>query len=225
MQNFREAVKQALKGAPVDVRTETPWDKVLREFAASINEEKRNVLAFVRRGSAPSVRHLILTPKGHRDQTEVLLSVEARPKFAVVYSWERREFTEVEDFQAFLVSLAGVPEFRNTLETLGNMASAPVIGFLRSGPATDRSPARDIVVKVPAEDQQMLADAAEARQPVTIYVDPEGPSPLGQGVYDPKVQPRWLVSGGYVLEIEDHNEEFGRIKLRGTPLDPDQLEE
>lgn len=228
MQNFREAVKQALKGTAVDLPTETPWDEVLREFVTGINEneEGRKVLAFVRRGEAPSVRHLVLAPKGRRDQARVMLSLEATAKVVVVLSGDHREFTDVDGFQDFLIAFARLPDFRSTLETLSKVAAAPVTGFLRFGHATDRSPSRDIVVEVPAPEQHRLADAAEVspRKPVKIYVDPKGPSPLGQGVYDAQHPPRWLVAGGYALEIEDSQvEPTGQIKVRGTPLSLEEL--
>ncbi|WP_437670203.1 hypothetical protein [Sorangium sp. So ce131] len=222
MQNFRDAVKQALRGQAVDMKTETQWDEVLREFVTGINESEPLIHAFVRRGAAPSVRHLVLAPKGRRDQAHIVLSLEATPRAVVVLSGDRREFTEVDDFQEFLIYFAGLADFRSTLKTLGKVATAPVTGFLRFGPVTDRSPSRDIVVEVPYHEQHNLADAAESAQraEVKIYVDPKGPSPLGQGVYDPKYPPRWLVAGGYALEIEHHNAELGRIMVRGTPLEP-----
>lgn len=226
MQNFREAVKTALKSAAVDEETATRWDDVLRDFAAGINEEEPAVFAFVRLGGAPTVRHLVLVPKGRRDQSAILLSAAATPNVIVILSGlpdERREFTEVDAFQAFLLGFARLPTFRETLETLRKIAAEPVTGFLRFGHHKNRMPSRDIVVKVPADAQQALADAAEAtpRRLVEMPVAPTGPSPLGQGTYDASHPPRWLVAGGYVLEIEQGDlQPDGWIKLRGTPLDP-----
>ncbi len=218
MQNFREAVKQALKGAAIDEETYTPWDGVLREFTAEINEEERAVFAFVRRGGAPTVRHLVLTPKGRRDQSHILLSLEATPKVATVLSGDRRDFVTVEDFERFLVELAQMSTFRETLGILGAIAEQPVTGFLRFGHFANRSPALDIVVKISPSEQHRLADAAEMQEqaPLKVHVDLAGPSPLGQGTYDEKRPPRWLVAGGYRLEIQQHGLESGHLALCGS---------
>lgn len=226
MQNFREAVKKALQDEAVDESPTTKWDEALGEFAAIISEEP-SVVAFVRPGGAPSVRHLVLTPKGRRDQSHILLSCEVSKSHVAVLSGARREFSTIEGFHDFLVKLAEKSAFHETLQTLRGLADQAVVGFLRFGHAKDRSPARDIVVTVPAQEQRRLAEAAEKRssEPIELHVDLAGLSPLGQGTYDAENQPRWLAAGGYALAITD-SELAGpeRVRLRGGPKVLDDLE-
>jgi hypothetical protein len=218
MQNFRDAVKRALKDKAADDTVDTPWDSVLGEFAASINEEKPSVFAFVRRGGAPTVRHLVLAPKGRRDQGSILLSLEVASAFVVILSGDRREFTDVEDFETFLLRFARLPAFQETLRTLTVLAGQPVAGSLRFGHAKDRSPARDIGVKVNAAEQHRLAEAAEkaSDEALELCVELAGVSLLGQGTYDAEKPPRWLVAGGYLLDIAT-SESVGleRVRVRG----------
>jgi hypothetical protein len=218
--NFREAVKAALKGPVVDVDGEmmTQWDGVLRDFAAILNEEEL-VFAFVRRGATPSVRYLVLAPKGRRDQETTELSMAVTLHAAVVLAGEHRPFTTIDEFEKILVRFAARPSFRESLDILKANADEPVFGFLRFGHATTRNPSHDVLVKISPEEQHRLADAAEAspRESITIRVDPTGPSPLGRGTYDPNKPPRWMVAGGYQLAVEAHHAERGSIQLHGTP--------
>ncbi|MCC6553728.1 MAG: hypothetical protein IT372_11995 [Polyangiaceae bacterium] len=224
MQNFREAMIGALK-APPTPEVLSPWREVLFDLVAGINEGEPGVFAFLRKGGAPGVEHVELAPRGQRDRGEIFLSVYIGPTGLAVLSGEQREFVTIEDFQAYLITLAGKPALRETLEELTRIASEPVTGFLRFGHVYSRDFRRDIVVKLSASAQRELADASESqeRPTVVIHVDPTGPVPIGQGVYRIRNPPRWLAAGGYGMQIEAQELEAGRIKLRGKPLSPEDL--
>jgi len=224
VQNFREAMIQALK-APPTPEAISPWREVLSDFVASIREGEPGVLAFIRQGYAPGIEHIELAPRGQRDEGQIFLSVDIGPTGLSVLTGEQRDFVTIEDFQAYCITLAGKPAFRETLAELTSAASEPVAGFLRFGHVRARDPRRDIVVTISVADQRALADASESpdRPPVVIHVEPTGPTPYGHGVYRSSKPPRWLAAGGYGMQIEAHEIESGRIKLRGKPLNPADL--
>jgi hypothetical protein len=230
MQNFRRMLTEASKQEPTVTWPETRWSAVLKEFCDWLNEEYREFLrASLVDSTAPYVRYLKLWPRGQRNASTTILSVYMTKTKARVLGKDTPEFKAVDEFQSYLAELLRLPAFRHSLKSFKELANQPVLGALRVGASWKAaSLLADITVEVRPDQQHKLADASEATPPEKIerlYVQPVGPTPLGRATYPSKHKPIWLVSGGYVLEIEkDALESDGRIRLSGLPVPSDKLD-
>jgi hypothetical protein len=232
MTDFLDALERAADEPPepAPARPRTPWDEVLDTFIAFLNRKYADALrAFRRDGEAPGVVQLVVSPRGQRNQQHMILVLHLTRGTARVLGTNSDEIPSVEALEQRLTHMIRMPAFRQTVAELRRVAGQPVTGVLHAGGLRDRRPSTDVVVTIPPEEQIRLADAAEARQqaPLTMHVQLAGPSPVGQGVYNPGTVLRWLVAGGYGLALEaggGHAPEGGnRVRLIGTPVEPEKL--
>ncbi len=232
MPTFREQLRAASQEPPVVGGTRTRWDDVFKEFVEFLSEAYGHFLvARVRDSAAPGVRRLVCTPKGHRNEPFVMMIIHATASAVRVLGSTTVEFKSDQEFRDHLLDFIKRPTFKESLGILEEKAMEPVVGVLRSGEMKLRRPSLDVAVKVEADQQHLLADASEAtprRRVEAMYVAPADRKLLeGQGKYTEQTKPRWLVAGGYALEIDrdgDRLEPDGRIRLEGMPVDPEALE-
>jgi hypothetical protein len=233
--NFREELLRATRApqAPEPAGLRTPWDDVLDEFVAVLNEGYADALrAYRRDGAASGVGHIVVTPRGRRNHRNTLLVLHFEHDEARVLAGGGRSFATPDALQEYLINFVRLPAFRETVRSMRELAAEPVTGVLqgRDLELGARRPSTDILVTLAPEEQARLADACETRlrQPIELVVTLPGPSPAGRGTYGRAASLRWLVAGGYGLELDaagGHTPEGDNmVRLRGTPIDPALLD-
>jgi len=229
MNDFRTKLLQATREtAP----TRGPWDDVLDDFVAVLNERYADALRAYLLGSVASGEvDLMVAPLGWRSQRTTLLTLAFDETGARTLGERKRTFTTPDAFQQYLIDLVRKPTFRRAVESMRKLATQPVTGVLHGNDLRARSPSTDILVTISPEEQRKLVDASDAkprRRIDALHAALEGPSPAGQGTYAKGASLRWLVAGGYGLELDPeggHEPDGERaVLLRGTPVDPTLLD-
>jgi len=234
MQSLREMLTEAKKDSSQKTWSDTKWDRILMDFCGWLNEEHKGFLGASLNEAwgdygAPRVRTLRLWPWGQRNVQRTVLAVQTSGETAVVLGGDPCEIREEADFNNWLVDFFRNPRFRDTLETMKDLASQPVEGELRVGADRKMRSLSDVTVEVPPDQQRRLADASEAKivgRIDQIYVMPATGRVWG-ATYSEETKPTWLIAGGYALKIDprsDAPESDGRIRLSGEPVPLSELD-
>lgn len=228
---FEELERAADEPEEPELPPRTPWDDVLDKFIEFLNGRYADALRASRRdGAAPGVVQLVVSPRGQRNHQNTILVLHFTRTAARVLGASSDEIPNVEALQGRLAHMIRTTAFRQTVTTLRAMSQAPVTGVLHAGGLRDRRPSTDVLVTLASDEQIRLADASEAarRERLTLFGRLSGPSAAGQGTYDRNAVFRWLVAGGYGLELDAEGghvpEGGGTVRLRGVPVRPSDLD-
>lgn len=230
MTDFFEELERAADEPDEPEPAPPPWDDVLDTFVSFLNTKYADALRASRRGgAAPGVVQLVVSPRGHRNHQNTILVLHVTRTTASVLGENSDEIPNPEALRRRLAHMIRTTAFRQTVATLRTMSQQPVTGVLHGGGLRDRRPSTDVLVTLSPEEQIRLADASEAanREPLTLRGKLLGPSVAGKGIYDRNAVLRWLVAGGYGLELDardGHDLEGGEIiRLHGVPVMPSDL--
>ncbi len=220
-----EAAEADVAGEARDVTAKHWVVEVLEDFAAYLNERHgAEVHARLVGSGVPDALRLQLSPATRPNEASTALVVQGGNRGAIALGVEQTLFRTRQAFEEYLVDRFSSREFKDALRILASRNAEPAEGYLRSGSPLDRDPRRDVMVSVPADVQRRIADAATKGQRVELdpfEAEVLSPNATAQGTLDPAVSPRWLVSGGFVIEIAEARV-TGKtaIQLRGT-VSPD----
>lgn len=224
MNDFQKRLEAAENEPPAEPREEAAkhWAvEVLEDFVAYLNEKHGGeVHARLAGSGVPSAVRLQLSPATRPDERNTALVVQYGGDRAAVLGAGQTLFRSRQAFEEYLVELFGSRTFRDGLRALAGRNGDPAEGYLRFGEPFDRDPRRDVMVAVPADVQRRIADALKGGQRTEI-----GPfeaivlaaNATAAGRLDPAVPPRWLISGGFVVQItEARTQGDTTLELRGT---------
>lgn len=229
MSDLRAQWDQASEDDTAASSSSTRWQNILQEFVELLNEHYGTFLrASLGNSSSPDVLYVRLNPRGQRNAAFTILTVHATETKARILGKDSLEFLHEGDLVKHLLKFKNSRSFKDALDELKEIANQPVDGVLRVSEAGWRAAViADIKVEVPREASFALADASDAQdvESIRIQVLPATPTTFERGTYPSKPHPpKWLVAGGYVLEIQDHFIENDRICLIGLPIPVNQLE-
>ncbi|KYF48027.1 hypothetical protein BE08_19970 [Sorangium cellulosum] len=205
-QQIRDAIRAARTKAKV--QPGDPFKQVLDEVVAGLTDE----LVEARLTSGPGGRWTLWLSPAHRPARAVaILTVVLTASGAEVLLDPKRSATTPDELAEILKRFVTEPEFLETLEVLGELASEPVEGFLR---VTPRTVSRDdIMVEVSPALQGEIARAVGS----DIKLDVAVSSFPGAGKFAPGVKYTVLESGGFSISLSHDvtQSENGTLTLIG----------
>lgn len=224
MSNFADRIKSKLPRPSEETGREGPangeFERVLDEFAETLNREWPSVHASVVQEPMRHMRTLVTRPKLRRDERSLMLTFSFDRDAVRVVNEPTQRLASPEALRDFLLSFLESPGFQATLAAYAHRAAEDIDGFLR----TDKFNVLtrdDVLVIVARADQERLATAQPATA-LTLDVKPEEHPATGR--YGTTRRYTVLASAGFGLRIARHSlTAEGLIRLEGTVLAEDEL--
>lgn len=205
-QQIRDAIRAARNKAKVPPGD--PFKQVLDEVVAGLTDE----CVEARLTSGPGGRWTLWLSPAHRPGRAVaVLTVVLTASGAEVLLDPQRSATTPTELAEILKRFVTEPEFLETLEVLGELASQPVEGFLR---VTPRTVSRDdVMVEISPAQQGEIARSVGT----DIKLDVPVSSFPGAGTFSPGVKYTVLESGGFSISLSRDvtQSENGTLTLMG----------
>ncbi len=217
---FANKVKAALATPPEEDALEgsREWRSVLEEFASSLQSSPYDLVrARVVHGAAPGIYRLVVAPLSRRDERSTMFVFQFLGGGGRLIGKDTVEFRTLSELEDFLVAFAKRPVFRGTLDELQSRARQDSEGYLRKQYPSTRDPRVDVLVRVPGDQQIVLAKSAEAQlqETIRIHVVAEGPRSIAEGIYSAQEPYSWLVTSGFAVAVAKHARVDSNIQIEG----------
>ena len=224
--DFRDEFRRALAGE-LGAR-EQPLQAALDRFVAWANEDFGEYARFtVERGAHPNLRHVVVRPRGRRNETSTLLVFYLDSASARVMGSETFLVGDADGLRQYLLAYIREHHFEGVVEMLKRRAAEPVEGIIRTTNPLGRDPRTDVFAVVAPEHFFPFADQIEEGGSAAGVLPAEAiqKQGIGHGAVA-AVEATWLVAGGYglhgsvaVLGASDAGTEIRLTVTTGTTLD------
>jgi hypothetical protein len=218
MPSFLDRLNEAKSRAAQDVEvpTEDPYDRVLRDFATWLMNSYDGVEATVGRGDRPELWYLMTGPMYRRHERSIMLSFWRTGDGLQNPGREPEMFTTPEDLEAYLVHFVENPDFQFSLEEYGRRSKQDLSGSLRQR-GLDTVWNGDAIVLVRNDEHRKLA-SAEPGKVVTLAVTADEDLPLDSSRY------HYLSSAGYGMDkIKIVTGAHGGLEVTGRVMEPGRV--
>ncbi len=215
--DFRDEFRRSLAGE-LDPRVQ-PFQDELDRFCTWLNDDFKTIARFsIEGGAHPSLRRVIVRPRGRRNESSTLLVFYLDSASARAMGGETFLVGNADGLHQSLVSYVGHTSFREVHEMLRRRATEPIEGIFRTADALGRDPNEDVFALIEPENFFPVADAIEANVPVVqeLFAEAVRKHGIGNGEIS-EANTKWLVAGGYALrgsvEIVEATASGQRLKL------------
>jgi len=225
MNDFQKRLEEAEAAEAVpegqDETVKDWWLEALEDFVGYLNEKHAGeVHARLTGSGVPDAVRLQVAPATRWNEGMTALVLQGSRDRAIVLGQGQMLFRSRADLEKYLVDFLRSSTFRSTLRELGERNAEPSEGYLRFGGPQDRDPRRDVMVGIPADVQRRIAEASMRGEHVDVGEFDAGVLPsnaAAQGKLDPESPPRWLASGGFLVELTGMTSlDDKTLRLRGT---------
>lgn len=206
MSTFKNRIQSALaKPAPSQPSSELPpeYEKVLAELVEVLEEARPSLQAMVE--TQGRSRCLVVYPRYRRNETTVAFSVRWNGSVVRVAMGEETGFQPVAspgELCEWLVGFMNDAEFRKTIDEYEEVAEEDVVAVLRMD-CDDAFMRDNAFVIISAEEQRRIATATPGQMlHIRGLIEEEDSS--GMAPYNSIKPYCWLMSGGYELQVTDH---------------------